>query len=85
MLPIPVGYYIKIQPGNRSFLGGGLFAGIFKDATNMVRDSIAEHGANWKKIIDEESFSEIFSVKGECLKSVPRGYEATSAGRVFKK
>lgn len=74
-LPIPVGYYIKIQPGNRSFLGGGLFAGMFKDATNMVRDGIAEHGADWQKIIDEKSFSEIFSVKGECLKSVPRGYD----------
>jgi len=74
-LPIPVGYYIKIQPGNRSFLGGGLFAGMFKDATAMVRDYIAAHGTEWQKIIDEKSFLETFSVKGECLKNVPSGYD----------
>lgn len=74
-LPIPVGYYIKIQPGNRSFLGGGLFADMFKDATNMVRDYISGHGVEWQSIINEKSFSEAFSVKGECLKSVPRGYD----------
>lgn len=74
-LPIPVGYYIKIQPGNRSFIGGGLFADMFKDATTMIRDYIATHGTEWQRIIDEKSFSETFSVKGECLKSVPRGYD----------
>ena len=75
-LPIPVGYYIKIQPGNRSFLGGGLFTGMFKDATNMIRDYIVAHGVEWQRIINEESFSEaLFSVKGECLKNVPRGYD----------
>ena len=25
-LPVPVGYYTMIKPGNQSFLGGGLFA-----------------------------------------------------------
>ena len=37
-LPVPVGYYIMIRPGDQSFLGGGLFADMFKDATRMVRD-----------------------------------------------
>ena len=73
--PVPVGYYIKIQPGNRSFLGGGLFADMFKDATSMVRDYIAVHGDEWQKIIHEESFEDVFRVKGTCLKSVPRGYD----------
>ena len=36
-LPVPVGYYMMIKPGNQSFLGGGLFADMFKDATAMVR------------------------------------------------
>ena len=36
-LPVPVGYYIMIRPGDQSFLGGGLFADMFKDATRMVR------------------------------------------------
>ena len=75
-LPIPVGYYIKIQPGNRSFLGGGLFADMFKDATTMVRDYITLHGSEWSELINEKPFSETFNVKGECLKNVPRGYDS---------
>ena len=39
-LPIPVGYYLMLKPGGQSFLGGGLFADMFKDATRMVRDYI---------------------------------------------
>lgn len=74
-VPIPVGYYLKIQPGNRSFLGGGLFADLFKDATQMVRDYIAAHGEEWQKIINGKTFSETFRVMGVCLKSVPRGYD----------
>ena len=84
-LPIPVGYYIKIQPGNRSFLGGGLFADMFKDATSMVRDYITSHGAEWQMIINEKSFSETFSVKGECLKNVPRGYDPSHPQAEFLK
>jgi uncharacterized protein (TIGR02453 family) len=76
-LPVPVGYFIKIQPGNRSFLGGGLFADMFKDATSMVRDYIAAHGDEWQKIMNEESFAKTFRVTGICLKSVPRGYDPT--------
>ena len=41
-LPIPVGYYLMIKPGGQSFLGGGLFADMFKDATTMVRDKDEE-------------------------------------------
>ena len=37
-LPIPVGYFLAIKPNNQSFLGGGLFADVFRDATNMIRD-----------------------------------------------
>ena len=48
-LPVPVGYYLMIKPGNQSFLGGGLFADMFKNATSMIRDSIAEKGAEWEE------------------------------------
>lgn len=74
-LPIPVGYFVKIQPGNRSFLGGGLFADMFKDATSMVRDYIASHGEEWERIISNKAFIDNFTVKGECLKNVPRGFD----------
>ena len=49
-LPIPVGYYLMVKPGNQSFLGGGLFADMFKDATAMVRNYIAQNGGEWERI-----------------------------------
>ncbi|WP_130863256.1 DUF2461 domain-containing protein [Bacilliculturomica massiliensis] len=74
-LPIPVGYYIMIRPGGKSFLGGGLFADMFKDATAMVRDHIAAHGGQWQKIITDPGFTRRFTVGGTALKNVPRGYD----------
>ena len=74
-LPVPVGYYLMIKPGDQSFLGGGLFADMFKDATKMVRDYISENGAEWERIIHEPQFEECFTVKGTALKNVPAGYE----------
>lgn len=32
-LPVPVGYYLMIKPGDASFLGGGFFTDMLKDAT----------------------------------------------------
>ena len=74
-LPVPVGYYLMIKPGNQSFLGGGLFADMFKDATTMVRDYIAKNGEEWEKIIHESAFEKYFTVQGTALKRVPAGYE----------
>ena len=74
-LPIPVGYYLMIKPGGQSFLGGGLFADMFKDATRMVRDYISAHGAEWETIITALSFQKHFTVGGTALKNVPAGYE----------
>ena len=34
-LPVPVGYYLMIKPGDQSFLGGGLFADMFKDGAGL--------------------------------------------------
>ncbi|BCN28935.1 DUF2461 domain-containing protein [Anaeromicropila herbilytica] len=73
--PIPVGYFIVIKPNGRSFLGGGLFADMFKEATTMVRDYIVQHGEEWERIIGDPSFLKYFTVKGEVLKNVPRGYD----------
>ncbi len=74
-LPVPVGYYLMIRPGNQSFLGGGLFADMFKDATTMVRDYIAQHGEEWEQIIHDTEFEQYFTVQGTALKNVPAGYE----------
>ena len=74
-LPVPVGYYIMIKPDNQSFLGGGLFADMFKDATTMIRDYIAQNGEEWEKIIHKPEFEKYFTVEGTALKNVPAGYE----------
>ncbi len=74
-LPVPVGYYLMIKPGGQSFLGGGLFADMFKDATSMVRNYIAQNGGEWEKIIHEPAFETYFTVRGTALKNVPTGYD----------
>lgn len=73
-LPVPVGYYVMIKPGGQSFLGGGLFADMFKDATTMIRDSISQNGAEFEKIIHDPVFEKYFTVQGTALKNVPAGY-----------
>ncbi len=74
-LPVPVGYYLMIKPGGHSFLGGGLFADMFKDATAMVRDYIVKNGKEWETIIQDEAFKKYFTVQGASLKNVPAGYD----------
>lgn len=77
-LPIPVGYYVMIKPGNRSFLGGGLFADMFSNATTMLRDYIIEHGDELNRIVESDSFKQYFTVRGATLKNLPRGYDSNS-------
>lgn len=74
-LPIPVGYYIMIKPNGGTFLGGGLFADMFKNATTMVRDYIAAHPNEWNDIITDNKFKKYFTVKGTALKNVPAEYD----------
>ena len=73
--PVPVGYYLMIKPEGQSFLGGGLFADMFKDATAMVRDYIAANGREWEEILGNPDFQKYFTVKGTALKRVPAGYD----------
>ena len=73
-MSVPVGYYLMIKPENQSFLGGGLFADMFKDATAMIRDHISGNGEEWERIMHEPAFEKYFTVKGTALKNVPAGY-----------
>ncbi len=74
-LPIPVGYYVMIKPNGGTFLGGGLFADMFSNATAMVRDYIAAHPKELDKIINDTQFKKYFTIKGTALKNVPSGYD----------
>ncbi|MCP1103194.1 uncharacterized protein (TIGR02453 family) [Aequitasia blattaphilus] len=73
-LPVPVGYFLMIKPGNQSFLGGGLFADMFKDATALIRDYIYENSAEFLSIIEHPLFAENFKVSGTSLKNVPKEF-----------
>lgn len=84
-LQIPVGYYLELRPDDRSMLCGGLFADCYKDATEMVRDYIVEHGKEWMRIITAPSFTKYFTVEGSALKNVPRGYDKAHPQAEFLK
>jgi len=73
-LPIPVGYFIAIKPNNQSFLGGGLFADMFRDATNMIRDYIDNNEMKLSSIVSDDLFASNFTVMGTALKNIPQGY-----------
>lgn len=69
--PIPCDYYISLMPGDRSFLGGGLFASVFSDATRLIRDAIAADGEGFLAAVEASGLE----VKGEALKRVPKEYD----------
>jgi uncharacterized protein (TIGR02453 family) len=73
-LPIPVGYFISIKP-KKIFLGGGLFASMFNDATKSIRDYLLKNTNEFIKILETESFKNNFEVEGEKLKNVPKEYD----------
>ena len=69
------GYYFHIEPGN-SFIAGGFWAPNPADL-KRVRDDIAFDAAPMRKIINSKSFVNSFgSLKGEQLKTAPKGFDA---------
>lgn len=72
--PIPAGYYICIKPLS-SFLGGGVFATQFPQATTMVRDYIIQNAEEFQNLIDNNNFVDNFVIEGDKLKNIPRGYD----------
>lgn len=77
-LPIPAGYFIAIRPGDQSFIGGGLFADMFSDATAMIREHLSASGKEIMNILEAPEFISYFEVKGTKLKNVPKGYDKES-------
>ena len=84
-LPIPVGYFIAIKPNNQSFLGGGLFADVFRDATNMIREYIDKNEMKFRSIVSDDLFAANFAVKGTALKKIPQGYNENSSMKEYLK
>jgi uncharacterized protein (TIGR02453 family) len=73
-LPVPVGYYLSIKPNN-IFIGGGLFAAVFTEATKSIRDYIVKNENKFIEIIEAKGFKNKFVVDGEKLKNVPKEYD----------
>lgn len=71
---IPVGYYISLAPDNHTFIGAGLFASTFKEATTLVRQHIVSHYDAFMAILSEERFASRFKVEGETLKKIPKEF-----------
>lgn len=70
-----VGTFFFLKPNNQSFLGGGLFADMFSDATELIRQALIEHETKFFSIIEKPEFKKYYCVKGTQLKRMPRGYE----------
>lgn len=70
-LPIPCGYYISLAPGERSFLGSGLFTANFTDATARIRGAIATDGEAFLRMAQALPWPII----GDALKRMPKGFD----------
>lgn len=82
--PIPVGYYVVLSP-QQSIIGGGLYASMFSEATEQIRQYIAGHLTELDAILQEEAFAASFTLQGEKLKRVPRGFDTSDpAGEYLK-
>ncbi len=68
-------YYLHIQPGGNSFVGGGFWAPEKEDLLR-IRQDIAEDDTALRKIINSKSFKSTFgTLKGDQLKTSPKGFD----------
>lgn len=68
------GYYLHIEPGGKSFVGGGLWMPE-PPLLKSVRQEIDYNFDEFGKIIGDKKFKKLFkSVQGEQLKTLPQGY-----------
>jgi uncharacterized protein (TIGR02453 family) len=69
------GYYFHLEPGN-SYIAGG-FWGPNPQDLKRIRDDIDFDASSLRKIIKSKSFTTTFgTLKGEQLKTAPKGFEA---------
>jgi uncharacterized protein (TIGR02453 family) len=69
------GYYLHLEPGNKSFIAGGIY---MPDAGNLakLRQEIDYNADKLKKILDRGPFKKLFKGFDEFdkLKTMPKGY-----------
>lgn len=76
----PVGYYVHIQPGDRSLFGTGAWCES-PETLLRIRTYISENARRFKRALDRCGYP----LTGERLKNVPRGFDpADPAGEYLK-
>lgn len=72
--PIPCGLFLCLSPDGL-FLGAGLFASMFAEATAMIRTAIHEQPEQWRAVVESPEFLPCLPVRGESLKRVPKPFD----------
>jgi uncharacterized protein (TIGR02453 family) len=69
------GYYVQIEPGNKSFVASGLYMPPPENVTK-IRQEIDYNGDGLLKILHEKKFKKNFGTlwDGDKLKTMPKGY-----------
>ncbi|MDH5476507.1 MAG: DUF2461 domain-containing protein [Cyclobacteriaceae bacterium] len=68
------GYYLHLQPGNESFIAGGVYMPE-ADKLAKIRQEIDYNGSELKKIVSQSVFEKTFGqIQGDKLKRAPKGY-----------
>ncbi len=79
------GYYLHVEPGGKSFAGGGVWmpeAPLLK----AVRQEIDYNFKEFTKIIEDKKFKKFFgAVSGEQLVKLPQGYTADNPAIAYLK
>jgi uncharacterized protein (TIGR02453 family) len=69
------GYYVHIEPGNKSFVAGGIY---MPDAANLskIRQEVDYNSERLLKIMKSKSFKKLYNGFDDFdrLKTVPKGY-----------
>ena len=76
------GFYLHIAP-TEVLIGGGLYMP-FPEDLSLVRQSIADDPASFRKIVNNRSFKKLFgTLRGDQLSRVPRGFSPDNPAADF--
>jgi uncharacterized protein (TIGR02453 family) len=79
------GYYIHLEPGDKSGFAGG-FVAPEKDDLNRLRDYIAEHYKELEDLLNDDDFDKYFKFFGDAdkaLKTTPRGFDKNHPAKEY--
>lgn len=70
------GYYLHVEPGNKSFIAGGVYQPM-PDVLQKVRQEIDYNGDKLRAIMNEKKFKKLFGDfwDEDKLKRTPKGYD----------